>query len=152
MNHKPDAVHAMTLEEQHAEIRELIEQLKRRSSRLSDQDEPKAVGSETLAILQKLEALLDDHFALEEKGKYLASALAIAPRLSETAARLLKQHGELLDQLRGIIQRITEAGPSSPAGSTLEKQIDRFADHLRNHDTAENQLVQAAYFDDHGGG
>jgi len=152
MTDTPDGVLATTLEEQHAEIRELIERLKRRSSGPSEDGERKATGSDTSATLKKLEAVLVDHFALEEKGKYLASASAIAPRLSETANRLLRQHSELLDQLRSIIAQAMDASRPEAAGTTLDKEIQRFTHHLGNHDTAENQLIQAAYFDDHGGG
>jgi len=132
-----ESKHIESLQEQHSEIRKLTEVLTD-PQRKADRRE----------LLSRLHTLLARHFALEESKGYLAEELAIAPQLSHVAEGLRKEHEQ-------ILARVKKLEDSSRAGSTtdaLVQAIDEAVSQLRDHESAENRLVQQALLDDEGGG
>ena len=151
MSDRKSATRARVLQEQHAEIHELIEQLERGWADGGSDAPPVRVDPNAFALLVRLENLLAAHFSLEEQGGYLADELLIAPRLGAMADRLVKQHAALKERIRRI-HELAEAPPPQPDGRTFTRAVRDFARQLHEHETAENRLIQEAYFDDLGGG
>ena len=106
--------------------------------------------------LQGLESLADSlvaHFAGEESPEGLfAQALAAAPQLDRRVVALQKQHEPLGDALRRIVEDAGYAGLSGPAWRRVADAFESFANELRTHELAENQIASDAYLEDLGAG
>ena len=121
---------------QHEEILRLLEAL-RRATRAPD--------AETApALLERLEHALRQHFALEEQGGYFAEELERAPQIAGTVTHLQNEHLELMTRLREI--------RGQTGGAPTVESVEAFARRLRDHETAENRLMQDTYLEDEGGG
>ncbi len=95
--------------------------------------------------VQELRDLLAAHFEEEERGGYLASALAVAPQLSAQAAELCCQHPQFLDRLDKMIARVRDAEPSSDYWRTVRNELEQLLVDLRRHERSENTIVQTAF-------
>ena len=102
--------------------------------------------------LSELREVLATHFADEEEGGYLASALAVAPQFSERAAQLQKQHAEFLQTLERIIADLKAPEPRCQGWNEARLRVEKFLAQLRQHEAAENAIVQSAFGDDLGHG
>lgn len=134
---------------QHAEIRDLLQELQH-GSRSSDAS-PR-IDEKTLDVLERLETLLGDHFALEERGGYMAEELVIAPQFAGAVTRLQNEHRSLRDEIHSIRERARDASAPEQSEKALVEAVGDFAKRLDEHETEENHLIQATYLEDRGGG
>ena len=104
----------------------------------------------TLALLADLGRQIPEHFALEEKGGYLAEALAAAPRYSRKAETLLEQHAGFDREMRLIVEQANAAQNSGPAWRQVHEGFQRLSLELLAHEEAENDILGSAFLDDLG--
>ncbi|HUG92659.1 MAG TPA: hemerythrin domain-containing protein [Planctomycetaceae bacterium] len=102
--------------------------------------------------VRMLRRRLTKHFAMEEHGGYLAEALAVAPQFTREAAELRGQHRELLDGLDRLTDGLAAVEPPFQGWQDACRQLNDILNHLRDHEAAENRIVQAAVEDDLGPG
>jgi hypothetical protein len=100
---------------------------------------------EALATLrEKLEHLLLElrgHFAEEEEGGCLEEAEARCPSLGPQAKHLMRENSQLVRALERVLATAKDQSANSHA---LRKQFEPFATDLREHECAENRLLQTA--------
>jgi hypothetical protein len=109
------------------------------------------LGRESLAqAVAEVKRQVVEHFDHEECGGYFAEALEAAPHWSERAAGLLAEHAAMAGELEMFCKQVGEslAGPSD--WHALEQCFARFVARFQAHETAENELLQAAYGEDIG--
>lgn len=120
-------------------------------------DEARAALAERRARPQSIAEMLDelaqhvlDHFRHEETGGYFAEAIDVAPRLSERADDLLRQHPRLAAQLAQLRQYARRNDPSEAWWLRLSEMFTQFVSRFSEHECAENELLQDAYSTDIG--
>jgi ABC-type transporter Mla subunit MlaD len=133
---------------EHQELRRLLHALQPALG--SDHPWSRESARELQARLQDLETCLQRHFAQEESGGYLEEALALAPRFSAQASRLLAQHAELLGKLRQALEQAFAAVESPAAWQDLQFKTTTFIKELLAHEADENKIVQRAFNTDLG--
>jgi hypothetical protein len=132
--HSPDYV--LEIARAHEQLGKLLlelEELTRRPQRR----EPIAA----LTRLRTLEGELRGHFALEERGGYMAPVLERAPHLCRTARDLLEEHRQLEVSLSGLIYE----SASPRADASFWASLGEWLAQVRRHEAKENQVVQEAY-------
>jgi hypothetical protein len=101
-------------------------------------------------MLDELAQVLLDHFRHEEAGGYFSAALAIAPRLTERATELVRQHPVLMAQLAALQAHAASRQPTEPWWQQLQLGFAAFFDEFGRHEAGENMLLQDAFHDDLG--
>jgi hypothetical protein len=96
------------------------------------------------------EDMLSEHFAEEERGGYLKSALTVAPEFSAQAAKLRPQHTQFLERLDHLITRLHESETSWTYWRTSRDDVEAIITDLREHEQCENAIVQSAFEQDRG--
>jgi hypothetical protein len=102
--------------------------------------------------LNSLRNELRAHFENEEAGGYLAAALAAAPEFAREAKELQAQHPQLLSALDQFIAQLQNNHPSVRTWDEARQRLEDFLLRLRDHEAAENTIVQAAFDNDLGAG
>ena len=114
---------------------------------------PHARGSERRArvrTISELEALLIEHFHLEEVGGYLADALRVAPRYNTRAEALRGQHAGLAREMRALRELCEICGRSRERWDELDTRLAAFANRLSTHERGENEIQSDALLEDLG--
>lgn len=142
-----EAVHPALLDE-HARVEHQLDEFGRWRADLCQLGQPRF--GEMGVRLQQIRQLLADHFATEEEGGYLASALSVAPQFARRAEELQLQHREFLQQLDELIVRLTSSPAQFPTWSDACREFEAFLVSLREHEHAENEIVQSAFERDAG--
>ncbi len=96
------------------------------------------------AELSELSALLQQHFAREEEGGYLAEVVARRPSWSDRIARLGREHTGLAAGLHQIVGQLGQTHP--PPG------LGEWSKAMRAHERAESEILQSAWYTDRGTG
>ncbi len=142
------------LRSQHANLRRALASLTGLISQMAPECErgeaTAASVAPTLALLADLGRQLPEHFALEEKGGYLAEALAVAPRYSRRASSLQAEHAELDQQMKLIVERASGAHSSGAAWRDVQERFQQLSLDLLAHEEAENDILGCAFLDDLG--
>jgi hypothetical protein len=99
--------------------------------------------------VRMLRRRLTKHFALEERGGYLAQALVAAPQFTREAEALRQQHRQLLDELADGLAAST---PPFQGWQDARQQLEHTLHSLAGHEAAETRIVQTAVGDELGGG
>jgi hypothetical protein len=94
--------------------------------------------------LGALRGQLAQHFEREETGGFLDEAVALAPRLSSDAARLMRDHPTFLAELDGIIQLARQPAAGEAYEELREKLLDLFR-ALRLHEAGEDRILQQVF-------
>lgn len=108
---------------------------------------------ESAAIVEAVDDFrerLIEHFGLEEAKGYLQEIYAVAPRYAVPAERLLSEHAEVLLRMSAVAER---ARASASAGAEWDRALTAFrafAGRLREHEQAEDLLLQRALTEDIG--
>ena len=100
--------------------------------------------------VQELRDLLAEHFADEERGGYLGSALAVAPQFASQAATLCTEHAQFLERLDHLVARLRDSEATSNYWRASRSEIEQVIADLRRHEQRENAIVQAAFEQDLG--
>lgn len=95
-------------------------------------------------LLEEIQVLLPEHFALEEAQGYFADVLRVAPHLEPRAARLRAHHGALVPQLDDVLDALRRRCDRSLDASVLQ-QIEAFLQALEHHEQGESELVRDAF-------
>jgi len=139
---------------QHSDLRRALVSLETLITALIERCEEQTAGAgnlaPTLALLADLSRQLPEHFALEEKGGYLAEALQAAPRFSRRAERLQKQHRGFGDRIESILEEANLAATSSKSWRRVDGHFRQFSTALMAHEQAENDILESAFLDDIG--
>ncbi|MFQ5731124.1 MAG: hemerythrin domain-containing protein [Planctomycetaceae bacterium] len=91
-----------------------------------------------------------EHFENEEKGGYFREILELAPRFSNEADRLQREHAELLDVAEQLAENIHHAQDSEIWRKAIQSDFEAFLCRCERHEAAETRLVQDAYLQDIG--
>jgi Hemerythrin HHE cation binding domain len=105
-------------------------------------------GQRTSHVLEQLVTLRDfmgHHFAQEEEGGYLEEALSHAPRLAPQAARLQRQHPQLLARIDDVCDLARKRHDDASAWPAIHDNAQAAMKELLSHEAGENQLVQQAF-------
>ncbi len=105
--------------------------------------------------LTRLRDQLATHFSLEEAFGYLDDPVEIAPRLSDLAENLLKEHRRLQDRISELVNftwALQNRGSLQVAFRQVAKEFHGFHNDLRRHERREQLLILQAYDDDIGVG
>jgi hypothetical protein len=95
------------------------------------------------------------HFALEEAYGYFEDPVFVAPRLSERAATLRKDHRRLYLQISDLVdqvERLVYRGRLPAAWFRVQGRFEQFYEQLQTHEARENELILQAYDEDIGVG
>jgi RNA polymerase-binding transcription factor DksA len=103
------------------------------------------------ALLRDLGRHLPARFEIEERGGYLAEALAAAPRFSRRATRLMRQHADFSRRIEALVKEAERAGTDAAAWDTTRDEFRELALDLLAHEQAESDIVESAFLDDLGG-
>ena len=134
------------LVDEHQELRLAADRLRLLAAAPSGVLSAKGLRSVVDAELRAFAERLGKHFEMEETGVYLG--LGFHPELGHQSAVLLRQHGELAEQLAELLGEV-EAGARL---ASIRKKIHRFLERLGSHEAAENALIQEAFLRDIGQG
>lgn len=136
--------------EDHRELMRQVGDLREWWSELDDLGTPRY--DEMGGRLSSLREILADHFQQEEKGGYLAAALAVAPRFNEEASELCAQHAKFLEALDQFIEQLMTTPPAFQSWQEARDHFEQFLKELRRHEARENAIVQSAFGEDMGTG
>lgn len=106
-----------------------------------------AVGEQEVhAQLYEYRQLFCDHLANEEQEGLLELAITEAPHLARRVERLLADHERLRNRMETLL-----ASAAVSSWVHIHVAFIAFRDELRQHERAEDDLMQHAYLDDLGG-
>ena len=94
---------------------------------------------------------LDEHFASEEMGGYMRSALDAAPRFERKARELCSQHRDFSRRLSKIRSQLPSTLSLPLPWSQLQLDLQDLVRELMDHEDSENWILSAAFLDDMGG-
>ena len=95
-----------------------------------------------VAEFEEFRANLEKHFALEEKGGYLASVLQARPGAHEEVDHLLAEHREISRLLTAIFEEVSSLHPSTPLHiRDMCCRVRNLIEVLDRHESHENMLV-----------
>lgn len=133
-----------SVESDHVHLRQRLQQLGERVLH----EWPPAWRTELWALTQELE----QHFAHEEDGGFLAVVVEAAPQRSDEVQALLAQHEQFRQTLREL-RRLCAGGHSPGFGwGLLAVKFAHFQRRFEEHERAEHELLQEALGRDHGAG
>lgn len=133
---------AAAFQAEHRELRRLLQAL--RHALAKDRVWSQELAQEAFGIVEALDTHLHGHFSKEEEGGYLEQALAVAPRFSDEAQRLLAQHAVMLAEVKRVLETARRAISVQEAWLQLQAEARELMQKLVEHETAENQIVQQA--------
>ena len=108
-----------------------------------------------LELLSELRDQLATHFALEEAVGYFEDPIAVAPRISRHAESLRQEHETLYAEIADLAEEAERIAYEPSTHRDVVRLIGRFRqfDHRwQQHETAENELIFEAFFEDLGVG
>jgi hypothetical protein len=129
---------------QHLGLRELLRAIEQRLKEQRLGGDGSTSGA-LLVLLADLARELPEHFAFEERGGYLADAIAVAPRLTAKAAELYRDHAELARRSRDLLEQARSAAEARAGWAEVEAGFAALATLLSDHEEAENALVREAF-------
>lgn len=137
---------------QHSNVRASFDSLVVALDEVADQPLDPRAQAEALLLLERLRTDLQEHFAFEERGGYLAEESYSAPHAAPQIVELLREHGQFSAQLTRLAERAHGARRAPERWHSLRIAIRALAAAVQEHELAENRLVQQVMTEDHGGG
>lgn len=142
----------LAIREVHRQHGRIVRHIQDLEERLADAQG--SVGSDPMRLdlgarVARLQSELAEHFAEEERVGFVPQALARAPRLSRRARDIVLQHERLRVALSRVAAKLQR---STTDWEDVERSFLDFTDALREHERAENALIDEALKDDLGGG
>jgi len=92
------------------------------------------------------------HFDLEEEGGFMAEVLKVAPHTEHKVQALKDEHKKIIadvDKLLAELKSVSEKNAEKM--SHIRTSINEIIMVLHSHESAENQLMQKAYYREYGG-
>lgn len=138
---------------EHAAVRGALEELGGELERLRAEPGPDHRPGRLGGMLTMFRHHLKRHFELEEREGYLGLDAGLDTTNHRRIEHLLAQHRGLESKLDALLEgvRETEAGHACLPDAFAEG-LSGFIDSLRNHERAENELVQGLVLQDMVGG
>lgn len=100
-----------------------------------------------LAVLEQLPTFLMKHFAIEESRDGFYDQIGIkGPEYLPEVQLLVAQHHQLIVSVRALLAQARELaeGPQTEAPAELLAGVTALATLLRDHETTETRLIEAA--------
>jgi hypothetical protein len=98
--------------------------------------------AEIASRLEDVQAVLLEHFQLEEEDGYMGAVLKLHPHLDRTVQHLHGQHRELLGGLGSLL---AEAQAAPALTDQFRAKVGAWAGQVRRHERSENLLIQDAF-------
>jgi hemerythrin-like domain-containing protein len=121
---------------------------------LSDDVSPKDFPNwrlECILELQDFKEQLKKHFALEEEGGFMNEVLQMAPETERQISKLLAEHKQMIKSLDEILSALKPMLEKDPASlETVRINLNEMMVTLRQHENAEYDLIQKAYYQQYG--
>lgn len=119
------------------------EKLMRDLQQLEDGVRAESGIAELAAGLSRVQGDVAAHFESEEQGGYMSDVIDRAPQVNARVQKLLAEHTRLLRSLEQLIaaSRAGSAGTIAP----LRQRTAHWIAAVREHEAAENRLVQKVY-------
>jgi hypothetical protein len=134
----------------HEQLKELLADLRTLAG------SPPALPNHAREFVDRLDQLRDQlafHFSLEEAYGYFEDAREAAPQLDNQALRLRAQHADLFIRARDLADAAAQQHlQATPDWKSLAAQFFAFDEALQAHESAELNLIFAAFEEDLGGG
>lgn len=139
-------VRAMKCE--HCELETLLHDLNRALDEADLRNWPQEAMVKVGEHLNTLEEALTAHFRREEEGGFLEDAEVALPRMSGAVSELLKEHGEMLVEVRELAAQTKHMrwGTYHSWRAFLEN-VRAFVKKLQAHEARENVLLAEAFND-----
>mgnify|MGYP002622022752 CR=1 FL=1 len=147
-----NAAFLQEIKEDNRLLRELLAQT---SSVFEDLGEGFPPHRDVVDLLWRLRDQLAMHFALEDAYGYFDDAIAEAPRLSQQAEQLRRQHDDLFLQICELVEEAEQLLYGERAEqnrATLAASYRSFHVTFHEHESHENRLILEAFDDDIGVG
>lgn len=130
---------------EHRELQGLVHQVRRALAVAARAGWRDLTVSPLVETLKQLQGYMEHHFAQEEAGGYLDEALIQAPRFSHEAERLMRQHPQLLQQVRELLVEIPGCQQRPALWCGFEAHAHAALQQVLAHEAAENQILERAY-------
>lgn len=132
------------VEQEHEELRELIGAIHKS---LANTSSPTSLVKEQLAALcDKLEI----HFRSEEKDGFFTEITEHAPRFSDQADKLTKEHDTMLAEAKAIAAKAIQCTDSIGLHQDVRPAFHELSKHLMHHESEEHDMLHQAYWEDIG--
>jgi hypothetical protein len=133
---------AKRVEEEHDALRSRLDSVAAATSR-----------SELLEGLRPLPKMLLEHFAFEEQADGLFDDLqARSPIAAPKLAALHDDHRVIIDELDALRRSLqSPADPEEKISATAMRELARWLEKLRHHESTESRIVADIYYTDEGG-
>ena len=103
--------------------------------------------------LRDFQNQLQKHFDLEESGGFTADMTRVAPHLVSKIEDLEEDHLKIISDLIHILDVLKSISRADSAKIDRVKcRVEGLLSFIRKHETAENAIIQEAYFQDMGVG
>lgn len=126
---------------------ELLEWLGRVHQALAQRSDS---AEQLVDLLEGLGQHIERHFVDEESGGFFEQVVEQAPRFSERADALRREHERLRAQMAELIAAGRAGGASDAWWQQLNDTFHEFSRSLMQHENRENELLQEAYGEDVG--
>ena len=128
------------LQHEHGHINQLLLEIGHEVTALVKANDRPAAINHLAKRLSDLRQQLQQHFAEEETGGCMEEAVARCPTLTESSNGILAEHPQLDQLLEKLVEQIRTASPAN-----VQRDFQAFANQLREHEQAENRLLQMAF-------
>ena len=137
-----------TIQAEHREMVGMIRTIEKLLQVVPAQKRWFATTGELERLLFGLQETLEHHFGQEESEGYLDEAVAVLPRVGPRVAQIKSQHPSLLRELTELIVELRRADHTQRDWVQLSQQFGMFAEHLLQHESDENRVLQTAFNED----
>ena len=93
---------------------------------------------------------LREHFRLEEEGGFMTPVLELQPTAAPAVEALMQEHHFILERLDSVRQQISDSASPRRTTENPMEALKRVIESLKNHERAEDALIQAVYAQDIG--
>ncbi len=101
--------------------------------------------------LQDLKQKLTSHFEFEEQGGFMAEVIDEAPQLLNQVKELEIEHKQILANLDGVVKDFKKLGIKDDLElQDILNRVSRIMNELHHHEITENELLQSAFYREHG--
>jgi len=101
--------------------------------------------------LQDLKQKLTSHFEFEEQGGFMTEVIEEAPQLLNQVKELEIEHKQILANLDGVVKDFKTLSVKDDLElQDILNRVSRIMNELHHHEMAENELLQSAFYREHG--